>query len=67
MIWGGAKNNETRYNPVLKSKLESLKFDYVGLGHIHKLDYKDNIVYPGSLVSLGFDELRTAWNDIPEK
>lgn len=63
----GAKNNETRYNPVLKSKLESLEFNYVGLGHIHKLDYEDNIVYPGSLVSLGFDELRATWNDMPEK
>lgn len=26
-------------------------------GHIHKPDYGTNIVYPGSTVSLGFDEL----------
>lgn len=26
-------------------------------GHIHKPDYNTNIVYPGSTVSLGFDEL----------
>lgn len=26
-------------------------------GHIHKSDYGSNIVYPGSTVSLGFDEL----------
>ena len=26
-------------------------------GHIHKPDYSSNIVYPGSTVSLGFDEL----------
>ena len=36
-------------------------FDYVALGHIHKLDYNtkvnQNIIYPGSTVSLGFDEL----------
>jgi len=63
----GAANNEMRYNPVLKSKLKALEFDYIGLGHIHKLDYTDNIVYPGSLTSLGFDELRTSWNDISEK
>ena len=34
------------------------KFDYVALGHIHapKVD-GSSIVYPGSLLSLGFDEL----------
>ena len=33
-------------------------FDYVALGHIHKPDYENQkIVYPGSTVSLGFDEL----------
>ena len=36
------------------------KFDYVALGHIHKLSYNEeqnqNIVYPGSVISLGFDE-----------
>lgn len=26
-------------------------------GHIHKPDYSSNIVYPGSTISLGFDEL----------
>lgn len=26
-------------------------------GHIHKPDYNTNIVYPGSTISLGFDEL----------
>lgn len=26
-------------------------------GHIHKPDYHSNIVYPGSTISLGFDEL----------
>ena len=41
--------------------LKEKGFDYVALGHIHKLDYNQeenqNIVYPGSPVSLGFDEL----------
>lgn len=27
------------------------------LGHIHKPDYHSNIAYPGSTISLGFDEL----------
>ncbi len=55
-------NEENReYNPVLESKLETLNMDYIGLGHIHKPYYnkKENqrIVYPGSLISLGFDEI----------
>ena len=41
--------------------LKEKGFDYVALGHIHKLDYNkeenQNIVYPGSTTSLGFDEL----------
>ena len=43
--------------------LEEKGFDYVALGHIHKLDYNtyenQKIVYPGSTMSLGFDELGT--------
>ena len=55
----GGSTDSQEYNPVLESSLENLKMDYVALGHIHKLYYKENqkIVYPGSLVSLGFDEL----------
>ena len=53
----GAKNNDIRYNPVSKTMLHSLGFDYVALGHIHKRMQDGEIVYPGSLVSLGFDEL----------
>ena len=49
------------YNPISKNELEEKGFDYVALGHIHKLDYNtqenQRIVYPGSTVSLGFDEL----------
>ena len=34
------------------------KFDYVALGHIHEKKVDDShIIYPGSLVSMGFDEL----------
>lgn len=54
----GEKNNNERYNSIAKRKLKSLGFDYVALGHIHKPSYEDEIVYPGSLISLGFDELR---------
>ena len=49
------------YNPISEKLLESKGFDYVALGHIHKIDYNSKpnqrIVYPGSTVSLGFDEL----------
>lgn len=52
----GAKIEERDYN-VLHSK-DLKKFDYVALGHIHKTNYKESekIIYPGSLLSLGFDE-----------
>jgi len=49
--------NESKYNPIKLNELKQKEFDYVALGHIHKRDDKTNIVYPGSLISLGFDEL----------
>ena len=52
---------QLQYNPINKNKLKLIGFDYVALGHIHKLDYNSeqnqNIVYPGSTISMGFDEL----------
>ena len=48
------------YNPISSSKLKQVGFDYVALGHIHKNNLNEenkNIIYPGSTVSLGFDEL----------
>lgn len=52
---------DKEYNPISKTLLKRLGFDYVALGHIHKSSYNDevnqNIIYPGSLISLGFDEL----------
>lgn len=56
----GAKSGEGMgYNKVAESKLKSLKFDYCAIGHIHKnnLDNENRIFYPGSTISLGFDEL----------
>lgn len=49
--------SESIYNPVKKADLIEKDFDYIALGHIHKRDDRTNIVYPGSLISLGFDEL----------
>ena len=48
---------ESRYNPMKLNEIKSKGFDYVALGHIHKRDGSTNVVYPGSLISLGFDEL----------
>ncbi len=48
------------YNQLSSSKLKKVGFDYVALGHIHKRNNSNennSIVYPGSTISLGFDEL----------
>lgn len=56
---GSKDENGFSYNPVNESKLKALKFDYIAMGHIHKTNFEQQktIIYPGSLVSLGFDEL----------
>ncbi len=56
----GSKDEEGfSYNPILESKLNSLGFDYIAMGHIHKnnIENQNNIYYPGSTISLGFDEI----------
>ncbi len=57
----GASLDEKQYNPISKKLLKEKGFDYVALGHIHKLYFNEEenqrIVYPGSTISLGFDEL----------
>lgn len=56
-----SKQAEIQYNPMKKNQLKKLGFDYIALGHIHKPDYNieenQNIIYPGSTISRGFDEL----------
>lgn len=57
----GSESAENNYNPISKRILEQIGFDYVALGHIHKTNYKvdsnQKIIYPGSTISLGFDEI----------
>lgn len=57
----GGTIEDSEYNPLSRKILKEKGFDYVALGHIHKLDYNQEanqrVVYPGSVVSLGFDEL----------
>ena len=54
----GTNNVEKQYNAIQKYTLDRIGFDYVALGHIHKSNYTptERIVYPGSTVSIGFDE-----------
>lgn len=52
-----SKNIDALYNPIGKTELKNIGFDYVAMGHIHKRQtISENIVYPGSTISLGFDE-----------
>ena len=55
----GANLEEMQYNSMSSTMLENKGFDYVALGHIHKNNFTPNgkIIYPGSTMSLGFDEL----------
>ena len=57
----GGTLEDMEYNPLNKNMLKEIGFDYVALGHIHKLNYNNEenqrIVYPGSTISMGFDEL----------
>lgn len=53
----GVERGEVKYNPVSRNELKALGFDYIALGHVHKRQAEDEITYPGSLISLGFDEL----------
>lgn len=57
---GGSVQN-AEYNPIKKNILQQKGFDYVALGHIHKTNFNarenNNIIYPGSTISFGFDEL----------
>lgn len=56
----GGYDDQREYNTISSSKLRGLGFNYVALGHIHKINLSDenkNIIYPGSTISLGFDEL----------
>lgn len=56
----GGYDDQREYNTMSSSKLKGLEFNYVALGHIHKINLSNEnktIIYPGSTISLGFDEL----------
>lgn len=54
-----SEGEEMSYNPITIKELRDKKFDYIALGHIHKRSNLEgsNIIYPGSTVAGGFDEL----------
>ena len=55
----GSNAEEMQYNSMSTKMLKEKGFNYVALGHIHKNNFEKNgnIIYPGSTMSLGFDEL----------
>ena len=55
----GSDKTQREYNNISSKKLKEIGFDYIALGHIHKKNTEENtnIIYPGSTISLGFDEL----------
>lgn len=56
---GVRDKNGFSYHPISESKINALHFDYVAMGHIHKTNFaKDaKVIYPGSTISFGFDEV----------
>lgn len=55
----GANLEDMQYNSMSKKMLEEKGFNYIALGHIHKNNFTKNgkIIYPGSTIAMGFDEL----------
>lgn len=55
----GKKEADNEYNPLSSRKLKQAGWDYVALGHIHKRSENQEIplIYSGSTISFGFDEL----------
>ena len=55
----GSNVEDMQYNSMSTTMLKQKGFNYIALGHIHKNNFEknSNIIYPGSTVSLGFDEL----------
>lgn len=50
-------NSNFKYLPIDLNRLKSIGFDYIALGHLHKpMILGENIVYPGSIEPLSFNE-----------
>lgn len=59
LLMHASLDGNDNYNSVSSTFLQKLGFDYVALGHIHKTNFNEerNIIYPGSTLAMGFDEL----------
>lgn len=55
----GSTKEFGEYNPILESEFKNINFDYIALGHVHKSNFEEGkkIIYPGSMIAGGFDEL----------
>jgi DNA repair exonuclease SbcCD nuclease subunit len=56
LMHGDVDLNISGYNPIDSDILNSKAFDYVAMGHNHRMYVKSNTYNPGSLSPLGFDE-----------
>ena len=54
-----SKTSDKPFNPLSAKKLSEIGFDYIALGHVHRTNFDKNsrLIYSGSTISLGFDEL----------
>ena len=55
----GSNAEDMQYNSMSIPMLKQKGFNYIAVGHIHKNNFEknSNIIYPGSTISLGFDEI----------
>jgi len=56
LLHGDVDLSLSTYNAVSSDMLKDIGFDYVALGHNHRMYIKDNIFNPGSLCALSFKE-----------
>ncbi|HPY97972.1 MAG TPA: metallophosphoesterase [Clostridia bacterium] len=56
LLHGDVDLSLSTYNAVSSDMLKDIGFDYVALGHNHRMYVKDNIYNPGSLCALKFGE-----------
>lgn len=56
LLMHGQISNLSIYNPISYFDLMKDEYDYVALGHLHRLFITDHFVYPGTPQARGFDE-----------
>lgn len=57
VLHGDLFDMDSPYLPINREQIDSLSFDYIALGHIHKpVKLSKRIIYPGSIEPLDFSE-----------